>query len=162
MIIDIIKLVTALAWVFIGMLAMINCIGGINEDLELIKPKLVRIKIPEKLKYYIPQWCKKGGADPRYKRRKSKVYVLTIILTIFNYIFALLCVIVEVLVFIFVPSKIFYVLYITMGYYVIMTALMLIFNFWSFKKTKGISPEIDKDFKMEGQEKEQQNKIMKN
>ena len=104
MIMDIWALISLLVFCSLSMVAENNGIGGINENLEIIKPKMRKVKLPEKLKYCIPQWAKRGGADPPGAKSKAEVYILTLILTICNYIFHILCFIGTIIVYILIPS----------------------------------------------------------
>ena len=82
-----------------------NCgIGVMNEDLEIIKPKMRKVKLPEKLKDYIPQWAPRSLVPSRDVESKSEVYILTVILTICNYIYHTLCFIATIIVYILAPS----------------------------------------------------------
>ena len=82
---DILLLIVVLILYAVDMLGGNNGVGRINENLEKIKPKMRKIKIPEKLKYYIPQYCSQSWVTP--PPIKLELYILTVVLAVCNYIF---------------------------------------------------------------------------
>ena len=78
---DILLLIVVLILYAVDMLGGNNGVGRINENLEKIKPKMRKIKIPEKLKYYIPQYCSQSWVTP--PPIKLELYILKQLLKIF-------------------------------------------------------------------------------
>ena len=105
---DIFSFIMYLVCYFFVMVGGCGGIGAINEDLEIIKPKMRKVKLPEKLKDHIPQWGPRALAPSReVGSNKSEVYILTVILTICHYIYHILCFIGIILVYILAPSYLF-------------------------------------------------------
>lgn len=102
---DIFLFIMHLVFYFFVMVIGCGGIGNINEALEIIKPKMRKVKIPEKLKYYIPQWGPRRDVPSReVGSNKSEGYILTVILTICHYIYYILCFIGIIIVYILAPS----------------------------------------------------------
>lgn len=99
---DIFLFIMHLVFYFFVMVIGCGGIGNINEALEIIKPKMRKVKIPEKLKYYIPQYCRHSWETP--PPRKSELYVLTVVLAVCNYIFHILCLTGAIIIYLLVPS----------------------------------------------------------
>ena len=128
------------------MLTENNIIGRINENLEIIKPKMRKIKIPEWLKYYIPQWGKRGGVDPPGAISKSEVYILTFTLAICNYIFHALCFISAIIVFMLVPSAVVWILLPIGCVFVVFIVIHSVTEFWKNKIETKNQGRLNRDF----------------
>lgn len=81
----------------ISTLGNLNAIGGINEDLEYIRPKMRKVKISNVIIKFVPQWGTRAGLNPDdHLVRKSKVYILTVALSLIAYFNGLLWVTLEI------------------------------------------------------------------
>ena len=144
---DIVLLICILSCCFLFMIVGNNCVGGINEDLEIIKPKMRKAKLPKKLKYFIPQWCKIGGRDPEGAISKSEVYFLTLFLAVFNYTFHVLCFIGTIIVYyMLTPSDVVWVMLPIGCFFVVDTVIGLIVDFKKNKIEEKNQGRLDKDF----------------
>lgn len=150
---DIVLLIVVLLFCIMAILSGNNCIGAINRSLEIIKPKMRKVKLLGKLKYYIPQWCKQGGVDPPGAIRKSEVYILTLVLAICNYIFHALCFISAIIVFMLVPSAVVWIFLPIGCFVVVFIVIHSVTEFWENKIEKKNQGRLNRDFTIEKHDK---------
>ena len=152
---DILLLFIVLYVCVIAILGGNNGVGDINRNLEKLKPKMRKVKLPEKLKYYIPQWSKQMWTDPPGAIRKEEVYILTVILAICNYIFHALCFIGAIIVYILVPSAICWILLPIGCYMIVELVIELIISYRGNKIETKNRGRLDRDFTISKHDKKE-------
>lgn len=129
-------------------------IGDINEALEIIKPKMRKVKLPEKLKDHIPQWGPRRDVPSReVGSNKSEVYILTVILTICHYIYYILCFIGIIVVYILAPSYLFE--WGALPFVCSFVVLIGIYSVVAFQRNKIVTKNpggLDRDFTIENKD----------
>lgn len=129
-----------------SMLAGNNCVENTNEALEIIKPRMRKVKLPNKLKYFMPRRRMQRGAEPLEEINNSQVYILTLILTICNYTFHILCFISTIIVCFLTPSAIKWIILPISCYFVVETVIFSIFEFQKDKIERKNQGRLDNDF----------------
>lgn len=150
---DIVLFIVMLFFCFVAILAENNAIGHINENLETIKPKLHKIKIPERLAYYIPQYCRHGWETP--PPIKSELYMFTVVLAICNYIFHLLCMIVAIIIHILIPSAIVWIILPLVCFLVLYYIIATVTEFKVSKIERKNQGRLSRDFTIEKHDKKE-------
>lgn len=149
---DILLLIVVLVSCVIAMLAANTGIGRINENLETINPKTRKVKIPEKLKYYIPQYCRHSWETP--PPRKSELYVLTVVLAVCNYIFHILCLTGAIIIYLLVPSGVGWIILPIGCFLAVFTIILFVTDFQREKIETKNPGRLDKDFTIDKKEDE--------
>lgn len=152
---DIVLFIVVLLFCVMAILSGNNCIGAINRSLEIIKPKMRKVKLREKIKYYIPQWCKQGGVDPHGAIRKSEVYILTLVLAICNYIFHALCFIGAIIVYMLVPSAVVWIFLPIGCFVVVLTVILSVTEFRKNKIETKNQGRLDRNFTLDKHDKKE-------
>lgn len=88
----------------VALLGAAGTIGTINQRLETLKSDMRKVKIPKKCVLLVPQFPKIGCQNPQGAYSKSEVYILTVVLTVVEYVYSALSVIAALFVLIFAPS----------------------------------------------------------
>ena len=150
---DIFLLIMYLFFCFIAMVAESCGIGAMNEDLEIIKPKMRKIKLPEKLKDYIPQWGPRRDVPSReVGSNKSEVYILTVILAICNYIYHILCFMAIIIVYILAPSCLKWSLLPLVCFFVVLIGINSVVAFQRNRIVTKNPGGLDRDFTIENKD----------
>lgn len=130
----------------ISLLGGNNCAGGVNEDLEIIKPTARKVRLSDKAKYFIPQWCKVAWRDPDGSFKKNEAFLLTVVLAICNYVFHLLCFIATIILFVLSPSDLIWMLLPIACALIAGTIITCVFEFLKTKAEDKNFGRIEKDF----------------
>ena len=148
---DIVLLIAVLIFCAVGILAENNIIGQVNENLETIKPELRKIKIPERLIYYIPQYCRHSWQTP--PPIKSEVYMLTVVLAVCNYIFHILCMVAAFIIHILIPSVIAWIILPLVCFLGVYYLILTVTEFKVNKIERKNQGRLTRDFTIENHDK---------
>lgn len=128
-------------------MAALNIVGNINEDLESINVNMRRIKLPHKVVGFVPQWCTRGGLDPKFATRKQEVFILTVILSIITYSYAVIMIVLSIVLF-FVIEDIFYMVFAPFVLIVPLFGIGLYYYFIKEKKEKKNLMQLKRNFEI--------------
>ena len=147
---NVIALVAVIFGMTLCVVACLNGIGYMNEDLEYLQPKMRRVKLNRFFIKIIPQWGKNVGLNPKkYLEKKCEIYILIAVLALSVYINAIVWIAASTIVWFLVGKTAFvYCFFGSLLPFLVITVLTFYIDMQVKKKERQQFMKLEKDFDM--------------
>ena len=114
-----------------------------------------KIRIPEKLKRFVLQYPQQYIYELFPPKIEDDIYIMTVIMAIINYSLAIICVVIEILIYIFHRALILYILAISVSYFILDVIIILVVTYLARKKTQKAGLQLDRNFTIDKHDKKE-------